>query len=169
MNIKNIDNIMGLFSYALSRLGCVALFAMMSLTVVDVVGRYVFNSPILGTFEVTSFLVSIMVYSFLGYAQSKKSHVTVDILVNTFPRKAQSVVDLVNHTAGLFLMTLITWKGFEKAIESMKAGDSPMNLPIPIHPFIFFLAFGCGIMCIEFVRDIFQTSTELRKKKENSL
>ncbi len=73
MNIRNIVNILGIFSYTLSRLGCVALFAMMGLTVVDVVGRYAFNSPILGAFEITSFLVAILVYSFLGMHNPKKS------------------------------------------------------------------------------------------------
>lgn len=167
MNIRNLVNIMGIFSYILSKLGCVALFAMMCLTVVDVVGRYVFNSPILGAFEITSFLVSILVYSFLGFAQSQKSHVTVDILVNTFSEKAQSIVKLFNYTAGLFIMVLISWKGFEKAIESMESGDSPMNLSVPIHPFVFFLAFGCGIMCIEFLRDILKTIIKLKTKETN--
>ncbi len=142
-----------------------ALCSMMGLTVVDVVGRYVFNSPILGAFEITSFLVSILVFSFLGYAQFQKSHVTVDILVNTFPKKAQSVVKLINYTIALFMMILISWKGFEKAIEAMETGDSPMNLPIPIHPFVFFMAFGCGIMCIEFLRDILRTYAKSRKKE----
>ena len=167
MNIRNFVNITGIFSYILARLGCVALCSMMGLTVVDVVGRYVFNSPILGAFEITSFLVSILVFSFLGYAQSQKSHVTVDILVNSFPEKVQSVVKLINYTIALFMMILISWKGFEKAIESMESGDSPMNLPIPIHPFVFFLAFGCGTMCIEFIRDILRCVVKLREKETN--
>jgi len=165
MNIRKFVNILDIFSYILSRLGCVALFLMMALTVVDVVGRYAFNSPILGAFEITSFLVSILVFSFLGYAQSQKSHVTVDLLVNTFPKKVQSVVKLFNYIVGLVMMILISWKGFETALESMEAGDSPMNLPVPEHPFVFFMAFGCAIMCIEFLRDILRTILTLKEKE----
>lgn len=167
MNIRNFVNILGIFSYILSKLGCVALFAMMGLTVVDVVGRYVFNSPILGAFEITSFLVSILVFSFLGFAQAQKSHVTVDILVTTFSGRAQSIVKLFNYGVGLFMMILISWKGFEKAIEAMETGDSPMNLSVPIYPFVFFMAFGCGIMCIEFLRDILRTIIKLKEKETN--
>lgn len=169
MKIRNLVNILGLFSYGLSKIGCVALFLMMCLTVVDVVGRYLFNSPILGAFEITSFLVSILIFSFLGYAQSQKSHVTVDILVNIFPSKVQSIVKLFNYTICFFIMLLLTWKGFETAVEAMESGDSPMNLPVPDHPFIFFLALGCGIMCIEFFRDILRMIVNLREKEENSL
>ncbi len=165
MNIRNFVNITALFSYILSRIGCLALFAMMGLTVVDVVGRYVFNAPILGAFELISFLVSVMIFSFLSYAQSQKAHVTVDILVNTFSKKAQSVVDVFNYGIGLVMMVLISWKGFEKALESLETGDKPMNLPIPDHPFIFFMAVGCTIMCIEFIRDILRNLFKQAKKE----
>lgn len=163
MDVRNKVNLLGLFSHGLARLGCVALFAMMGLTVVDVVGRYAFNSPLLGAFELTEFLVLIMVFSFVGYTQAEKSHVTVEILVDRLPRKTQSFIDLFNYGVGLILMTLVTWKGFEKAMEAWATGESPMNLPVPDYPFVFFMAFGCAVMCIEFVRDLLRTWTRIQK------
>ncbi len=156
---------MGVFSHYLSRLGCVSLFAMMCLTVVDVVGRYVFNSPILGAFELTEFLVSITVFSFLGYAQSQKIHVTVDILFDRFPKNFQGLINLVNYTVCVILLFLISWKGFEKALEALETGEKPMNLPVFDYPFVFFLSLGCAVMCIEFIRDIIRTIVK-RKKGE---
>lgn len=156
---------MGLFSHSLARLGCIALFAMMCLTVVDVVGRYVFNSPILGAFELTEFLVLITVFSFLGYAQSQKAHVTVDILVDRFPKNIRFFVNLVNYTVCLLLFILIAWKGFEKALEALETGEKPMNLPVPDYPFIFFLFLGCAVMCIEFIRDMIRIF--VKKKGED--
>lgn len=154
MNIRNLVNIMGLFSYILSRLGCLALFLMMCLTVVDVVGRYIFNSPMLGAFEMTEFLVLIMVFSFLGYAQSEKSHVTVDILVDMFPKKLRNIIIIINYLVCLVVVFIIAWMGFEKAVETFHTGEKPLNLAVPDYPFIFFLSLGSAVMCIEFIRDI---------------
>ena len=154
MNIRNLVNTMGIFSYVLARIGCLALFLMMGLTVVDVFMRHAFNAPILGSFEITRYLIVILIFAFIGHTQSQKAHVNVDIFVNAFPKKVQGFIDLFNYTVTLILMILVTWKGFEKAVESMADGDSPMNLPVPEYPFVFFLAFGCGIMCIELVRDV---------------
>ncbi len=154
MNLRNLVNITGIFSYVLARIGCLALFLMMGLTVVDVFKRHVFNTPILGSFEITRYLIVILIFAFIGHAQAQKAHVNVDIFVNAFPKKAQALIDLFNYTVALFLMVLVTWKGFEKAMESMATGDKPMNLPVPEYPFVFFLALGCGIMCIELVRDV---------------
>lgn len=154
MKQRNVVNLMGIFSYVLSRLGCLALFLMMGLTVFDVVGRYVFNAPTLGAFEMTEFLVLITVFSFLGYAQSKKEHVTVDLLFNRFPENMQNIVALFNYLAGLIVVLIMMWMGFEKAIEAFQTGESPLNLNVPDYPFIFFLSLGTAVMAIEFIRDI---------------
>jgi TRAP-type C4-dicarboxylate transport system permease small subunit len=168
MNFKNAVNILGLFSYLLSRLGCVALFFMMCLTVVDVVGRYIFNMPILGAFEMTEFLVLIMVFSFLGYAQAQKSHVTVDIFFDRFPLKMKTVVSVLNYLISLVVVLLIAWMGYIKAMESFHSGEKPLNLAIPDYPFIFFLSFGSAVMCIEFIRDILRKMHKSHGEKHES-
>ena len=71
-----------------------------------------------------------------------------------FPEKLKNIVELFNHIACLAIMILITWMGFEKAIEVMEAGEASPNLSVPSYPFVFFLVLGCAIMCIEFIRDI---------------
>ena len=87
----------GVFSSGLSYLGAAALFGMMILTTADVIFRYAFNSPILGAFEVTEFLVLLVIFSFLGYTQAQKSHISVDLLFNLFPVKLQTIIEVFNH------------------------------------------------------------------------
>lgn len=157
MKTKKADSFLGIFSYVLSRIGCLALFLMMGCTVVDVFMRYMFNAPILGAYEITQYLIAILIFSFLGYAQAQKIHVTVDILYNIFSTGVRRGINLLNMTVSLILMILISWKGWEKAAEAMETGDKLMNLPVPDYPFIFFMTIGCGIMGIEFVRDIIRT------------
>lgn len=152
--MRNFVNILGLFSYFLSRLGCVALFAMMCLTLVDVVGRYVFNSPILGAFEITEFMVLVMVFSFLGYAQAQKAHVTVDIVYDRFPANARRIIAVANYIISFIVMLIVCWMGFEKAVETWQTGEKPLNLAVLNYPFVFFLSFGAMVMCIEYIRDV---------------
>lgn len=154
MSVRNIFNIMGIFSYLLSRIGCLALFLMMCLTVVDVIGRYLFNAPILGSFEMTEFLVLVMVFSFLGFAQAQKSHVTVDILYDRLPGGLKRIISLLNYLVSFVVVFIIAWMGFEKGIESFHNGEKPLNLAVPNYPFVFFLSFGSAVMCVEFLRDI---------------
>jgi TRAP-type C4-dicarboxylate transport system permease small subunit len=126
----------------------------MCLTTADVVGRYIFNRPITGVFELTEYLVLILIFSFIGYTQSRKSHVAVDLVIGKIPEKIKALIDIGNHAVCLILMILITWMGVEKAFELKAVGEASPNLQIPAYPFAFFLVLGCVVMCIELIRDI---------------
>jgi TRAP-type C4-dicarboxylate transport system permease small subunit len=154
MDLKTLTEKLGRVSSLLAYVGAFSLFVMMCLTAADVVGRYIFNSPILGVFELTEFMVLILIFSFLAYSQSQKAHVSVDLLVMRFPKKLQNYVELFNHTICLILMALITWMGFNKALELREVGEASPNLQIPDYPFVFFLAFGCLVVCIEYIIDL---------------
>jgi TRAP-type C4-dicarboxylate transport system permease small subunit len=143
-----------LFSSTLAYLGAFSLFAMMCLTAADVLGRYVFNSPITGTFELTEFMVLILIFSFLAHAQARKTHVTVDLILSRFPKMFRVYVELFNHTMSLALMVLITWIGVQRALELKEVAEASPNLGIPVYPFAFFLVLGCIVMCIEYIRDL---------------
>ncbi len=138
----------------LAYIGAIALFAMMCLTMADVAGRYIFNKPILGVFEITEFMVLVLIFSFLGYTQAQKSHVSVDLFMMLFPKRMKVLIEIFSHIACLAIMALITWMGVEKALELMAAGEVSPNLVLPTYPFVFFLVLGCAVMCVEFIRDI---------------
>jgi TRAP-type C4-dicarboxylate transport system permease small subunit len=156
MDFKNIDKKLAWFSSALSCVGAFSLFTMMCLTTVDVVGRYLFNNPITGVFELTEYLVLILIFSFIGYTQSQKGHVAVDILLPLLPDNLKKVTDVVNHLVCLTLMGLITWMGVEKALDLKAVGEASPNLHIPAYPFVIYLVLGCLVMCIELFRSIIQ-------------
>jgi TRAP-type C4-dicarboxylate transport system permease small subunit len=154
-----------LFSSTLAYLGAVALFIMMCLTAADVLGRYVFNKPITGTFELTEFMVLILIFSFLANAQAKKAHITVDLILSRFPKTFRDYVEVFNHIISLVLMILIAWIGAQRALELKEVAEASPNLGIPIYPFAFFLVLGCIVMCIEYIRDLIIVVK--RKKGEN--
>jgi TRAP-type C4-dicarboxylate transport system permease small subunit len=160
-------NILKRLSTYLAYIGALSLFAMMCLTMVDVAGRYIFNTPVLGAFELTEFMVLILIFSFLAYAQAKKSHVSVDLFMMFFPKRLKVYIEIFNHLACLTIMILIAWMGFEKALEMMETGEASPNLALPSYPFVFFLVLGCAVMCIEFIKDIIlilKTKEELNGK-----
>jgi TRAP-type C4-dicarboxylate transport system permease small subunit len=158
MDLKAVSRKLGVISSLLAYLGAVALFVMMGLTAADVVGRYIFNAPILGVFELTEFMVLILIFSFLAYSQSHKTHVSVDLVINLLPKRIQVYIELFNHAVCLILMALVTWKGIERALELMEVGEASPNLGIPDYPFVFFLVLGCAVLCVEYIRDLIRLS-----------
>jgi TRAP-type transport system small permease protein len=156
MDIESVSKKLGWLSAKLAYVGALALFIMMCLTAADVIGRYLFNHPITGVFEITEYLVLILIFSFIGYTQSQKGHVAVDLLLVKFPNRIRNIIEFCNHFICLLLMCLITWMGVEKALELKEVGEASPNLQIPAYPFVFFLVLGCVVMCIELLRDILE-------------
>jgi TRAP-type C4-dicarboxylate transport system permease small subunit len=155
------------FSTYLSYIGNTALAFMMLLTTVDVFGRYFFNSPVLGAYEITEYLMLIMVFSFLAFAQSKKAHINVDIVFNRLPAGLQTVLERFNHIVCLLMMILITWKSAQRIAELKKTGEASLLLKIPDYPFAIFIVIGCLVFCVEFFKDAFRSRhSEVEREKK---
>jgi TRAP-type C4-dicarboxylate transport system permease small subunit len=145
----------------LSYIGNVALAAMMLLATADVIGRYFFNAPVLGAYEITEYLMLILVFSFLALAQSTKVHISVDIVFNRLPARLQHVLERLNHLICLLMMILVSWMSIQRIWELKRTGEASVLLKIPDYPFAVFLVIGCLAFCFEFFKDLFRsTSTD---------
>ena len=58
----------------------VVMFAMMAVTFVDVTGRYVFNAPIPGGFELIQFLLPMAMFGALPVITRAEEHIVISIL-----------------------------------------------------------------------------------------
>ena len=141
----------------LSYIGNIALAVMMLLTTADVIGRYFFNAPVLGAYEITEYLMLIMVFSFLALAQSSKVHISVDIVFNRLPARLRPVLERFNHLICLLMMILVSWMSIQRIWELRKTGEQSLLLKIPDYPFAIFLVIGCLAFCIEFFKDVFRS------------
>ena len=145
-------------SIYLSYIGDMALVAMMLLTTSDVIGRYFFNAPVLGAYEITEYLMLIMVFAFLALAQSEKVHINVDIVFNRLPAGLKRFLQRFNHLVCLVMMIMVSWMGIQRVLELRRTGEASVLLKIPDYPFAIFLVIGCLVFCIEFFKDIFKST-----------
>jgi TRAP-type transport system small permease protein len=150
----------------LSYIGNIALAGMMLLTTADVIGRYFFNTPVLGAYEITEYLMVIMVFSFLALAQSTKVHINVDIVFNHLPAGLQRFLQRFNHLVCLIMMILVSWMGILRVLELKKTGEASVLLKIPDYPVAVFLVIGCLVFCIEFFKDVFKSKHSDAEREE---
>jgi len=163
MDTETVLKKLGWLANTLSYLGAVALFIMMLLTAADVAGRYLFNKPILGAFELTEFLVLILIFSFLAHAQAEKTHVSVDLLVGRLPKIWRTVIGFFNHAVCLALMGLFVWMTTIRAMELKEYAEASSNLGIPKYPFASFVVIGFAVLGLEYVRDLIKMANANKK------
>src|SRR4249920_4144256 len=77
----------------------VLLFYLMALTTADVIGRYVFNWPLRGAFEITELLLLTLIFAGLPLASRADEHVTLDFIDMTLSERGRRLlrrlIDLV--------------------------------------------------------------------------
>ena len=128
-------------SVVLQGVGAGVLTVMMLLTASDVTLRQ-FKSPLMGTIDITEFLMAILVSFGLAYCAIRKGHVKVDLIVERLPRRVQAIIDTVTTLLSLGLCILITWQSFVNMVSVYNSGATSWTLNITVFPFAGLVAFG---------------------------
>jgi len=124
-------------------LGCVAallLAAMVLLTTIDVVGRYFFNRPVVGAFELTELVMGAMVFSSLPLVTLARQQVTVDLFASIVPRTWRRAQNALIDVVAALCLAVIAWRLWQKAVYMAGAGETTATLPIPIYPLVYYMA-----------------------------
>lgn len=144
--------------------GGIILTAMMLLVTGDVLGRYLFNSPIHGTTEITEFMMVGLLYFTLAHTQALKAHIRVDMLVSLFSPRARLICEEITYFLGFILLALITWQSLVSAIQAWKIGETTFGLILfPLFPAKVLIPIGCFIVCLRLILDFFHGLKNLRK------
>ncbi len=119
--------------------------AMMLLTCADVILR-IFRRPIPGTYEIVGLLGAVLVSFSLAYTSMQRGHIAVDFLVQKLPKKIQVLIECINSLTCAIFFGLIAWQSMAYAKDLQEVGEVSMTLQIPIHPFVYGIALGCGML-----------------------
>ena len=139
----------------LAKAGGYVLLCMMVLTISDVIGRYFFNSPVTGAYEITEVMMVTVIFLFIGYTQAEKGHISIDLVVRLLPKKVRTTIDIITHLLSLFIIILIAWMNILRCLELMRRNEVTAILYIPVSPFVLILAIGCLVYAIELIKNIY--------------
>jgi TRAP-type C4-dicarboxylate transport system permease small subunit len=135
-------------SRVMNRVATVALFCMMFLTIADVFLRKVFSRSILGTVEVTEFLMLILVFFALAQTEALNGHVKVDLVMGRFSERTQAAVDVITQVICFLLFGLFTWSALVYSEKMREAAEVSQDLWLPIYPFVYVVVAGCAILSL---------------------
>jgi len=116
------------------------LMAMMCLTFVDVVARYVFNRPLRGGFEITELLLLVLIFAGLPLVSHADEHVTMDFIDRLLGERAKLRLGHAVHLVVAALMFFMAWQVWIKAGRISSYGDATDVLRILYGPFVYFMA-----------------------------
>lgn len=128
--------------------GRVAISLMVALVTLEVIVRKFFRFSLVGTVEMVSALMVVVVYLALSYTESKRAHVQVDLLVSRLGHRTQLVLDIVISFLVLGIYSTIIWQSWQYALDAWHVGLLYQTAKIPVFPFRAVVPIGIFFFCV---------------------
>lgn len=128
--------------------GGAVLFALLTLTVVDVTGRYAFDAPFYGSLDLYGVLLASVVAVCIPYGQRTGAHVSADIFAHIAGPAVERLIAIgvrvLSATVAAFWSCYLYFAGNTSALLE----ESTQLLGIPFQPVYYVLAFGIGFYAV---------------------
>ena len=127
---------------------------MMILVVANVLGRYLFNAPITGAFEVTESLLVIIIMLGLALTQYHDGHIRVTILTRRLPHALARFAKICSLMLGAVFFVWCAYASWKFAYQSYSFNEQEWGaVTFPLYPFKFVVFVGVVLLTIQFVLD----------------
>ncbi|GHU06852.1 hypothetical protein FACS1894158_14340 [Betaproteobacteria bacterium] len=140
--MKSCDKIIGRLGSALGVVSVAGIFFIMILIVLDVFLRFVFNSPIQGSYEIVERGMFCAVFASFAYAQTEKAHIRIDLLLGKFPEKLHLLFDFFFGVLSSGAAAVIAYAAVLQAQTAFSSNYTTSVLKISLYPF-YWLEFVC--------------------------
>ncbi len=153
--MKAVYRILNKIDDLLAKISAVVIFFMMIWIFLDVMLRWLFNSPIKGTVEITGeYFMVILVYFSISYTHRYGGHVGVDVLTAKFSKRMKRWTTLLYSLLALIVVIILGVSNFLEGLDYFEKGTLSSGLiKYPLAPAIMIITFGILILTIRLICD----------------
>jgi TRAP-type C4-dicarboxylate transport system permease small subunit len=138
---------------AMNYIACFALTVMMALIVIDVLLRAA-SYPFVGTFEIVSLLMGVVVGFGIPQVSLDRGHVYMEFLVERFSKQNKNLMNTLTRILCLFLFICIGYNMINIGARFHASGEVSPTIKLPFYPLAYSIAVCCFVECCVFISDI---------------
>jgi C4-dicarboxylate transporter, DctQ subunit len=147
-DIPVFDALFEIFCKKLAIIGGVVLVLMSISTFISVMGRYFFDSPIVGDSEIVKMLTGVAVSLCLPYCHMRYGNVIVDVFTVHSPGRFKATLDLIGSLMLAVLALLLAWQTCLGAVDAYNYDNETMMLRLKEWWFYIIIAGGLFMLSI---------------------
>ena len=117
---------------AMAMAGGILMIGIVAMTGFSVLGRYLFNAPLPGDYEITELACGVAVFSFFPYCYMKNGNIVVEFFTGRMRQRHQTALDTAHNLVFAAVAALITWRLFVGGIHKFEDSETTLFLGIPI-------------------------------------
>ena len=141
---------------ALGYVAAALMFCLMLLTCVDVVGRYFFNKPVTGGFELTEMLLASLIFAGLPLVTLRGDHITVDLFDPVTPDWLFRIQHALASLIGAACTGYLAWCLWLRALALDRAGETTSQLQFKIAWLAYAMALLMALTAVALVVTLFR-------------
>lgn len=134
--------------------GSGVLAVLMVFTFVDVALRYFFSSPIKGDYEISSFMMVLVIPSGLALTALQKKHIRVDVFTQFLPKRVQAGLSSFAYLLTLGFIGFMIWQTGKYASLLIESGQQTTSIPVSEYPFVIILTIYLIVFALVVFRDL---------------
>ncbi len=138
----------------MSMVGAAALIVMMLWVVTDVLLRFLFNRPVLGSYEIVEYMMVAFVFMAMAHAQFCRAHISVPVFVEKLPPRMRAVVESVTSIVTLAIALVLVWGAIGQTRDMYFSRMTSAVLFIPKWPFQAITALGLAAFSVAVLADV---------------
>jgi TRAP-type C4-dicarboxylate transport system permease small subunit len=148
----------------LTYLAVLSVFIMMLLTTADAAGRYLFNRPITGAFDVTTnYLMVASVFLGMACVYRGGGYIRVVFLADRLPRLVKLVVNHLVQLVSMLYCAGLVFSTFKYALRAIAMGTKLSTIEIPQGPAYLLVPVGLFLTSLMMLVDL----VKVRKGKSS--
>ena len=151
--METLFRILQRVSKILNYIGGAALTFMMFLTVADVILR-AGGHPILGTYELVSLTLAIVIGFTIPKVSLDRGHVYTEILLEKLSKRDKAIMNTFTRILAFVLFAIVGYNLILIGMEYHVSGEVSSTLKLPFYPISYFVGICCFIECFVFMFDI---------------
>jgi TRAP-type C4-dicarboxylate transport system permease small subunit len=114
-------------------LAALALVILMMVTVADVFMRYLFNSPVRGSYDMVESMLLVFVFNAMAAGFFMRRNIVIDLIDSAVGKRATAVLMRIADVLSIICLGLLMWAMLGPAVQAYDYGDRKLELNLSIY------------------------------------
>lgn len=157
--------------YIETYLATVALVIFTTLVIVQVVMRYIFNSPLTWSEEIARFALAWFVFLSGSYAVKFQRHVKFSVIVDLIGKRVpivKRIIQIIVFVLWLAFLLFILYLSTQSVIKQFHTGQISAGAQLPMYLVYIGLPLGFFLMSFRVVQHLVRALGDIAKKKNEA-
>ena len=134
--------------------GGLMIVSLMGITVIDVILRYFFNSPIFGARDVSKLILLTAVALSVAYSARTGGQVSIELFSDMMGPRIIRWTEVFVRFIAIVMLFFLAWRLWVSGLNASEFGEASLALEIPFRPFYFILSLGMLLYAVVLIVEI---------------